>query len=161
MTRKSVRFYGDWEKVMKVFRKKKDVARKGTPFQQELLTLGDAIKRKVREHIFSQDLGWRPLSLATESRKGGGIIYFDSGKYIRGIRVTLRKGTSGVGSTTLMVGPYGSHSPGLQMKKLAAMLEYGTNRIPARPLWRPTMMELKTMPEYKTFIDAVLDMSGK
>lgn len=163
-----MRLYGDWEKAKRIFSKAKDRARKGYgPREQALLKLGNAIKQRVREHILAQDLGWVPLSNATIARKGGGVIYFDTGTYIRNIKVTLRKGKHGVGSTTLMVGPYGTHKPsGLPMRTLAAILEYGTSaksggrrvKIPARPLWRPMVKEVQSMSEFDRLVDTLLSL---
>jgi hypothetical protein len=145
------RFFGDWDKFRRwVDRIKFGVFRE--KYQKEMEALGRAIDNKVRGHIIRQDLRWIPLSSATIERKGHRRVYFETGEYSRSIRTQVKP--VGRFSLELSVTPQGSHSgSGLPMGQLAGILEYGTSKIPSRPIWRPTFTEVENMPEFAQLTD--------
>ena len=142
------RKYGDWEQLQswltRVQSKNYLVA-----FEKDLKMIGDTIAEKVKEHIRTQDLKWVPLSPVTVGKKGSSIIYIDSGDYLKKIKTKIYPKDDG---TDLIVAVIGRHRSGMSMQEIAVALEYGTSKIPARPLWRPTFAEIKNLPEVKNVV---------
>jgi hypothetical protein len=109
--------------------------------EPHLKDLGKLITDKLQENIRGQKLPWEPLKPSTAARKGHSLVYLDSWEMVRSIRASVvRKGTFNM---ELIVKPEGDHAgSGKSMESLAYILEYGTPRISARPLWRPTLAQL-------------------
>jgi len=145
------RLYGDWGRF-EMWRRK---IASGASFEQmasEIGQFGESAKSVVVGHIFAQDLRWKKLSKVTLAKKGGRQkIYWDTGEFVDSIQVEVQdRGLKGV---RLEVKPTGQHSTGIDMQELAAVLEYGNSKTPARPLWRPSFREIKKHPDLNSILD--------
>ena len=98
----------------------------------------------MKSHIDSQDLGWVKLADSTIELKGGDdTIYVETGELRNGL--TVRRIKSTAKGSTIFVGasPWKRHSGGMKMSDLLIWLEYGTDKIPPRPLVQPTLEEVE------------------
>lgn len=133
---------GDWNKAGIYF---KNLAVKLYPaFQAKLYEDGNFVLDKMKSHIDNQDLMWTPLSEKTIELKGGDTtIYVETGELKDGL--TVRRIKSSTKGSTIFVGasPWKKHKGGLKMSDLMIWLEYGTDRLPPRPLVQPTMKEVE------------------
>lgn len=133
---------GDWQRAGITL---KHIQTQLTPaFKAELYENGEFILEKLQGHIDSQDLGWTPLSDTTiRLKNGNSTIYVDTGELRDGLVVRRIKSASN-GCTVFVGGsPWKHHSSGLTMCELTIFLEYGTSKMPARPLIRPTYEEVQ------------------
>lgn len=106
---------------------------------------GKIILEALKNHIEKQDLSWKPLAKNTIYKKGGEEILIETGALKDGL--VVRKIKSAKDDYTIFVGasPWKTHKPsGLKMSDLMLYLEYGTSRIPPRPLIEPTYDELES-----------------
>ena len=127
---------GDWDKMNAYFNKlSEDYLQKA--FEDRLRQDGELLVDAIKGHITSQDLGWTPLAESTQRKKGGSMIYVESGSLLGSIQA---KEVSG-GDMAIQVGAFGGHPSGESASQILEWLEYGTNRIPPRPLIRPTFDE--------------------
>lgn len=113
--------------------------------RRKLYADAEKILHKLQEHIDQQDLPWVPLSESTVHQKGNDRVFVESG-YLRENLSVRRLPTSKSGEIAVFVGasPWKKHKPsGLKFSTLMLYLEYGTETIPARPLMRPTMEEMR------------------
>lgn len=142
----SFKMTGDWNKAVIHF---KNLAVKLKPeFEGRLYEDGKIVLKKMQDHIENQDLDWLPLSEKTVALKGGDTtIYVETGQLRNGLVVRRVKST--VKGSTIVVGasPWKRHEGGMLMSDLMIWLEYGTDKIPPRPLIRPTMEEVKPLLE--------------
>lgn len=134
---------GDWDKAVMYFRSL--ASNLNSAFTAQLYDDGELVLEKLRDHISSQDLGWSPLSPMTIELKGGSsTIYVETGTLYNSLEV--RRIKSSVSGSTIIVGasPWMVHAPsGRKMNELMGWLEYGTNKMPPRPLIRPTFEEVQ------------------
>lgn len=134
---------GDWNRAGLYLR---NLAVKLRPaFEGKLYEDGQLVLEKMRGHIDNQDLNWTPLSKRTIALKGGSeVIYIETGKLRDGL--TVRRIKSTVKGSTLFIGasPWKKHD-GIKMSDLMIWLEYGTDKIPPRPLVQPTIDEVKEL----------------
>lgn len=144
------RLYGDWNKLRSWI----DRMNSGAPIdemKEQVEATAEATKEIVTGHIRRQDWKRKALSPITVASKGGNRkVYFETGQYLDSIDVIVKDKGEGV---TIAVAPIGSHSSGLDMQELAVMLEYGTSKMPARPLWRPSFREVQGTLEWKYLMD--------
>lgn len=113
-------------------------------FKAQLEEDGKLILDELRGHIDAQDLPWTPLSQRTIQLKGGdSTIYVETG-YLRG-NLEVRRVKSVANGLTLFIGAsaWKRHSSGEKFSDIMIWLEYGTDRIPPRPLIRPTWDEVE------------------
>ena len=133
---------GDWNKAGLYLR---NLAVKLKPaFEAQLWEDGQMVLEKMQGHIDSQDLNWTPLAERTVELKGGDTtIYVETGQLRDGL--TVRRIKSTVKGSTIFIGasPWKRHSSGMKMSELMIWLEYGTYKIPPRPLVEPTIEEVK------------------
>lgn len=138
---------GDWNRAGVYMR---NLAVKLKPaFEAQLWEDGNLVLETMRGHIDSQDLSWTPLAERTVELKGGDTtIYVETGQLRDGLVVRRVKSTAR--GSTLFVGasPWKRHAGGMKMSDLMIWLEYGTDKLPPRPLVEPTIEEVK-----KTIID--------
>lgn len=150
--------YGDWAKAGVVL---KGLQVKLMPLAKAKLDeQGQLVLEKIQGHIDNQDLNWKPLSSSTVHRKGDDTIFVETGTLRNGISV--RKIKSAKDDYTIFVGasPWKKHAPsGLSMNDVLIYLEYGTSRIPPRPLVQPTFEELESRlkREWEEFIKDLLE----
>lgn len=133
---------GDWNRAGLYMR---NLAVKLKPaFEAQLWEDGQMVLEKMRGHIDSQDLSWTPLAERTIELKGGDdTIYVETGALKNGL--TVRRIKSSARGSTIFIGasPWKRHEGGMKMSDLMIWLEYGTDKIPPRPLVRPTIEEVK------------------
>ena len=135
--------YGDWARANVVLR---GLANNMTDvFRATIDKDGEMIRQKLIGHINAQDLGWTPLSPKTVARKGHDTIYVETGSLKNGIKV--RRISSPAKGYSISVGcnPWTKNSKGDKLSDILIYLEYGTSKIPARPLLRPTWDEVKSV----------------
>lgn len=142
MSDMSLTLTGDWNRAGVYLR---NLAVKLKPaFEALLYEDGQLVLEKMREHIDSQDLNWTPLAERTIELKGGDdTIYVETGKLRDGLVVRRIKSTAR--GSTLFIGasPWKRHDGGMKMSELMIWLEYGTDKIPPRPLVQPTIEEVE------------------
>lgn len=142
MSDMSLKLTGDWNKAGVYL---KNLAVKLKPaFEAQLYEDGQFVLEKMRGHIDSQDLDWTPLSQKTIELKGGDdTIYVETGALRNGL--TVRRIKSSTKGSTIFVGasPWKRHKKGMKMSDLLIWLEYGTDKIPPRPLVQPTIEEVE------------------
>lgn len=135
---------GDWNKAGLYLR---NLAVKLKPaFEAQLYEDGEFVLEKMRGHIDRQDLSWTPLSERTVELKGGDTtIYVETGQLRDGL--TVRRIKSSVKGSTIFIGasPWKRHKGGMKMSDLMIWLEYGTDKIPPRPLVEPTIEEVRDL----------------
>lgn len=135
---------GDWNKAGLYLR---NLAVKLKPaFEAQLYEDGEFVLEKMRGHIDNQDLSWTPLSERTVELKGGDTtIYVKTGQLRDGL--TVRRIKSSVKGSTIFIGasPWKRHKGGMKMSDLMIWLEYGTDKIPPRPLVEPTIEEVRDL----------------
>lgn len=138
---------GPWSQVKSWFQSVKMGLFMGR-YASEFEALAEAIKDRIQDHIRNQDLGWAPLSSATIAKKGFAEIYVETFTFVESVNAKVsRKGRF---SLKLKVAPEGVHGPsGLSMETLASLLEFGTSKMPGRPLWRPVLKEVPMLPEFQ------------
>lgn len=113
-------------------------------YKAQLREDGELFLETVQGHIDSQDLPWPPLASQTVSLKGGSeTVYVESG-YLRD-NLEVRVIRSSQDGLTLFVGasPWKRHPSGEKLSDIMIWLEYGTDRIPPRPLIRPSWEEVE------------------
>jgi hypothetical protein len=149
-------FYGDWPKVKKwLADARTDTLSKA--LKKPMQAVGDAVARRLQQHIQSQDLPWEELAPETVGLKGHGKIYFWKGYYFEGIRhKTTSKGKKVIETQIYLKGDNPEAEESLE--QIGFWLEYGTSRIPERALWRPTFKEMFSMKEFKELKKQALDM---
>lgn len=135
--------YGDWSRAGIVLR---NLATKLKPIAQaKLYEDGQVVLETMQNHITNQDLNWTPLAPSTvRAKKGDTTIYVETGELQNGL--TVRKVKSSADSIVYFVGasPWKKHKKsGLKYSDLMIYLEYGTSKIPPRPLIQPTYEEVK------------------
>ena len=113
-------------------------------FQAQFDEDGKFVLEKMQGHIDKQDLSWTPLAETTIEMKGGDdTILVDTGQLRNGLSV--RRIKSSVKGSTIFVGasPWKRHEGGMKLSDLLIWLEYGTDKMPPRPLVEPTMQEVE------------------
>lgn len=114
-------------------------------FKAQIDEDGQFVLEKLQGHIDSQDLGWTPLAQRTIELKGGdSTIMIETGTLRNGLSVRHIK--SSASGSTIFVGasPWKRHSPsGEKLDTIMIWLEYGTDKMPPRPLIRPTIEEVE------------------
>ena len=144
---------GDWDKLNAFFDKLSgDVVKKA--FQDKLREDGDLTVNTIKNHITSQDLGWTPLAESTVRKKGSSMIYVDTGQLLESIQAKEVQG----GDLSIQIGAEGNHPSGVSSAQILEWLEYGTDKIPPRPLIRPTFDEMqdKLKSGWKGFFEDLL-----
>lgn len=134
--------YGDWAKAGIMLRR---LAVELNPFAHaRLYEDGKLVLDTIKGHIDRQDLSWTPLQSSTVAKKGNNDIYVETGTLRNGL--TVRKVKSSKDNLVLFIGasPWKRHTPsGLKMSDLMIYLEYGTDKLPPRPLIEPSYEELR------------------
>lgn len=140
----SLQLTGDWNRAG-VYMKNLAVRLKPA-FEAQFYEDGEFVLQRMRSHIDNQDLNWTPLAKRTIELKGGDdTIYVDTGQLRDGLVVRRIKSTTK--DSTLFIGasPWKRHEGGMKMSDLMIWLEYGTDKIPPRPLVQPTIEEVEEL----------------
>lgn len=82
---------------------------------------------------------WQPLAPSTLKRYGQHNIYYLTGLYARSIGIYQYKSRTLIGLPINMKKSSQGH---LTLNQLAKILEFGSEHIPARPLWAPSLKTL-------------------
>lgn len=138
-----ISMYGDWAKSGVML---KALQVKLMPLAMAKLDEnGKLVLDKLKDHISKQDLSWTPLAKNTIYKKNSDKILVETGALQDGF--VVRKIKSAKDDYTLFIGasPWKTHKPsGLKMSDLMIYMEYGTGRVPPRPLIQPTYDELES-----------------
>lgn len=153
----SVRKTGDWDKVSKLLHNLS--TNMFSAFKVEIQDNGELFLQAVVDHIDNQDLSWEPLSDRTIELKGGDdTIYVETG-FLRDNLKAL-KVTSTMKKISFFVGAPSTvrTSEGVKLSDLMVWLEYGTDKITARPLLRPTWGEIEPVIKnnLRTLVESLL-----
>lgn len=137
-----VRKEGDWQRAGALLH---CLSAKLYPaFEAKLMEDGNLVLKTILHHIDAQDLPWKPLAKHTIELKGGSeTIYVETG-FLRD-NLSVRKIKSSKTDMTIFVGasPWKKTPEGVKFSDLMIWLEYGTDKMPARPLIRPSWEEVK------------------
>lgn len=139
----SLKKTGDWKRAGVVL---KGLSVNLCPsFKAQMDEDGKLILDTLVGHIAKQDLPWVPLSPTTvRIKRGKDTVYVDTG-YLKN-NLSVRRIKSAKDSYTIFIGasPWKRHKPsGRKFSDILIWLEYGTSKIPPRPLIRPTWRELE------------------
>lgn len=145
MAKATVQFYGDWNR-MDSFLERIGYGGTQDDFEDALRSLGEAVRLLIVRRIENGDAVWPPLAPITIRRKGHPQVYVETGKFLASIRVEIVKKSSGI--LEVQIAPEGVNDQGVSYTDIANWLEYGTSRIPARPLWRPIMSRIPRLKEF-------------
>jgi hypothetical protein len=133
--------FGDWNKVGRTLKRLSVYL--FPVFAGKIDESGELFLEKLRSHIDNQDLPWTPLSQKTIQLKGGDTtIYVETG-FLRDNMKAL-KITESNNKYSIFVGALDSTitPTGERLSDVMVWMEYGTNRMPPRPLIRPTVEEM-------------------
>lgn len=140
----SLQMTGDWNKAGIHL---KNIGVKLCPtFEAKFYEDGEMVLDVMKGHIQAQDLAWTPLAERTIELKGGDdTILVETGQLSNGLSVRRIKSTTR--GSTIFVGasPWKKHEGGMKLSDLLIWLEYGTDKLPPRPLVRPTMDEVEDL----------------
>ena len=140
----ALKLTGDWNRAG-VFMQNLAVKLKPA-FEAQIWEDGQFVLETMRGHTDKQDLSWTPLAESTIELKGGDTtIYVETGALKNGL--TVRRVKSSVKGSTIFIGasPWKRHDGGMKMSELMIWLEYGTDKIPPRPLVQPTFEEVEDL----------------
>ncbi len=158
MSPSTVYFYGEWDQTL-MWLRKLQLDGSIEDFEEPLKKLGEAIKSRFIWKLKRGDGTWDPLAASTVKRKGHSKFYLEHGVYQDSIQVEVER--VGAKALELRVFPDGVNDEGTSYQEIARHLEYGTNKnnriIPARPIWRPLMMRIPTIPEFRRITRAIRD----
>ena len=138
----SLKMTGDWNKAGLHLQNLS--VRLKPAFEAQFMEDGEFVLKTMQGHIDSQDLDWTPLSDRTIELKGGDTtVYVETGALKNGL--VVRRIKSSARGSTIFVGasPWKRHEGGMKMSELMIWLEYGTDKIPPRPLVEPTIEEVE------------------
>lgn len=126
---------GNWNGLLRAFRDMgfdiNTAARNG---QQEA---AKKLIKIVKGHIINQDLPWPKLNEHTKNAKNSSDILIDTRLYFESINYWWENKTIKAGVKR------GLHYPsGVEISNVAAMLEFGTSKMPDRPVWGPSLEEI-------------------
>lgn len=113
------------------------------------------IKRCLKTGTPPKGVSWPPHSEFTVKSLGAHKLLNLTGFYMRSIKVMDKGGTIAVGLPRGLKRPNNiKGSSTLTMKQIAQILEYGGNKVPARPLWRPAYNQVGGPAQLKKDITA-------
>lgn len=133
-------------------------------FKAQLQEDGELILKTIIDHIDRQDLNWTPLAERTVELKGGDdTIYVETGFLKDNLQV--RKVKSPKDGLTLFIGAsaWKTTPDGVKLSDLMIWLEYGTDKMPPRPLIRPTWDELEPIIKnnWRELLQNLIETGGK
>ena len=163
----SLKMTGDWKKAGVVLQNL--AVRLYPAFELQLQSDGEFVLEKLKGHIDNQDLDWSPLSDRTIALKGGDdTIMIDSGQFRDGL--VVRRVKSSTKGSTFFIGasPWKRHTnartgESVPFDSLMIWLEYGTDKMPPRPLIQPTYDEVidTITKNWETYFKKLCTSGGK
>lgn len=113
-------------------------------FQAYIDSAGELFLERVVGHIDAQDLSWTPLSQKTIEAKGGKSTILVETGFLRN-NLKAMKVSSSSNTYDIFVGALNNvqHPSGMSLSDLMIWIEYGTDKMPPRPLVRPSWEEVK------------------
>lgn len=132
-------------------------------FKVQLQEDGELILKTILNHIDRQDLKWTPLADRTVELKGGDTtIYVETGYLKENLEV--RRVKSPKDGVTLFVGAsaWKTTNSGVKFSDLMIWLEYGTDKMPPRPLIRPSWEEVEPIikKNWQKLLQNLIDTGG-
>jgi len=133
---------GDWNKLISSLTSLKDGL--GVAMHSKLDEDGELVLEVMKGHIRDQDLNWRPLANSTIKKKSGNdTIYVESGWVYDNLEALKVRSNSKRGTLFIGASRNKTHPSGANFSSLLAWMEYGTEKMPPRPLIRPSYLEAK------------------
>lgn len=134
--------FGDWTKAGVVLQ---GLSTNLCPaFKAQLQEDGELILKTVINHIERQDLSWTPLADRTIELKGGdSTIYVETGFLKENLEVRRVKAPQNGVTFFIGASAWKTTPDGVKFSDLMIWLEYGTDKIPPRPLIRPSWEEVE------------------
>lgn len=132
---------GDWAGALNFLRQMG--YRVKTVTNKEQYAVCRELKTIVIGHLVSQDLNWEPLkekTLKIKNPKNVDKILIDTELYMNSITLLRQGEFVSVGIKKGMA--YRKKGNFTTVDRVANMLEYGTTKMVARPLWQPSIEEL-------------------
>ena len=154
--------FGDWTKAGVILQ---SISVNLLPlFKAQLEDDGNISLKTLLGHIDAQDLPWTPLSEKTIQLKGGSTeIYVETG-YLRD-NIGVRRVKSVANGCTLFIGAsaWKTTPSGVKFSDLMIWLEYGTDKMPPRPLIRPTWDEVEPIlkDNWRSLLEDIVETGGK
>jgi hypothetical protein len=155
--------YGDWSKAGIVLQALGDNL--SPSYKAQMKEDGEFILDTLRGHIDSQDLNWTPLNEETITMKGGdSTIYVEKGYLYDNLSVRKVKSAKNGVSFFIGASAWKIHEPsGMKLSDIMIWLEYGTDKIPARPLIRPTWEDIEPIlkDHWEDLLKEMIEVGGK
>lgn len=133
-------------------------------FKAQIEEDGELILKTLLDHIDAQDLPWTPLSQRTIELKGGDSTIFVETGFLKD-NLQVRRVKSVANGITLFVGASAwKRTPdGVKLSDLMIWLEYGTDKIPPRPLIRPTWEEVEPIlkDNWRSILQDLIETGGR
>lgn len=152
--------FGDWLAVRRLLKDLKDNIPKR--FNSDLERIAQEAKLSAIKKIEKQLPSWQALSDATIEKKGHGHIYVDTGFYVENIETQIRYHRKRIVIEVSPADVIYDSEPFRNLRLVAAWMEYGTKRMPARPLWvhvgremQAAINKLNRSGRYKRRVDKV------
>lgn len=111
------------------------------------ITIAKKLKTIIKNHIKNNDLGWQELDSSTIRRKGHDRPWYDTGAIYNNIDIVTKGVNVFVGIKPGIMTYKGDRT----LTAIAASMEYGTGKMPARPLFLPSSKEIK-----RSYVNRVL-----
>lgn len=132
-------------------------------FKAQLQEDGELVLKTMINHIERQDLSWTPLAQRTVELKGGDTtIYVETGYLKENLEV--RRVKSPKDGVTLFIGAsaWKRTDSGVKFSDLMIWLEYGTDKIPPRPLIRPSWEEVEPVIKnnWRELLQSLIETGG-
>lgn len=140
------RYGDDWrtvpKKLMNLPRVASEVA------HDELINIALGYVNALKQNVYGQRFSVTPpLAKKTQRLKGHGRYLYDTGEFLKKLRVASyrRKDSRGIETGIVAGGAFDSdmHDSKTSMFKIAKALEFGTSRIPGRPWFYRTLLQMK------------------
>lgn len=149
-----VKAFGDWNRAKSFIRNLSPSIRASVLWGQEKAAkeLVKIVKAHIRNQTVPAGTSWAPLADSTISRKGSSDWYLENMEYYDSIGTWREAYTFYAG-----IRRGEKNRNGIEIAKLANILEMGTDKIPARPLWGPSLDEMGGFDGMRAIVLAVLE----
>lgn len=128
----NVKILGNWKGAVVAYNRMRPEIRKAIVNGQT--RYARRLVKVVKGHIIKQDLPWEPAS----ENKRGNMLMIDTSDYYTSIKYWQKNYELYVGVPKHFI----HGKTGKPLWKVASWQEHGTKKIPARPLWGPSIEEV-------------------